>query len=129
MEAAAPFRIIDAFMLPVVATEMPGIPASWDELDRALDAQALDVNFMAAEVVEGHIQPIHGLDADQPLGIGSTYKLYVLGELARQIADGHADWDEKLAIRTDWKGAASQGADFLACEPEGAAHTLREYAE
>ncbi|HVL26303.1 MAG TPA: serine hydrolase [Thermomicrobiales bacterium] len=127
-EEQAPHRIIDAFVLPVVATELPAVPTSWHELDAGLAAQADEVNFLAAEIVDGDMLLIHALDADAPLGVGSTFKLYVLGELARQIGRDEAAWEEELAIRTDWKGIASQGADVMAYEPDGTRHTLREYA-
>ena len=63
---------------------------------------------------------------DEAGAIGSAFKLYVLGALARAVADGDATWQERLAIRDAWKSLPS-GA--MRDEPAGSAFTLRHYAE
>jgi hypothetical protein len=77
-------------------------------------------------LVNGQCQTVHALAADQPLATASTFKLYVLGELARQIEQGTASWDEPLAIRDDWKSLPSGD---MRLEPAGKAFPLRYYAE
>jgi beta-lactamase class A/pimeloyl-ACP methyl ester carboxylesterase len=108
---------------PPAAT--PAAFTSWDALDVRLRAQAPQTSFLAAEVVDGRCRPVHALDAGQRLAIASTMKLYILGELAHQIDEGRASWDEELAIRDDWKSPFS----LMEAEPAGTVHTLRYYAE
>lgn len=63
---------------------------------------------------------------DQVMAIGSAFKLWVLGALGEAVADGEADWDQPLAIRTEHKSLPS-GAMRL--EPPGKEFPLRVYAE
>jgi beta-lactamase class A len=99
---------------------------SWDELDPQLRALAPQVNFLAAELIEGECRPVHGLNAADRLGLGSTFKLYVLGALANQVEQGAASWDEEVAIQDALKSLPS---GTMQDEPEGTTHTLREFAE
>jgi beta-lactamase class A len=69
--------------------------------------------------------PIHALDAERSLAIGSTFKLYVLGELARQVAEGTATWDEEFASRADWQ---SLPTGTMQDDQEGTRHTLEAFA-
>lgn len=133
VEPEEPHRILDVFTVPLLVemlTAPPAPPATWDEFDQQLAAYAPETSFLAAEIVNGSLQPIHALDADTPLSVGSSYKLYILGELARRIEAGEASWDEPLAIRSDWKSLpAAPNDDVMAYEPTGTEHTLREHAE
>ena len=126
VEPVAPHRIDG---LDFRAAVNPGTPVplgSWQELDQRLAMLAPRINFLAAEVVDGDCRPIHGVHADRRLAIGSAFKLYVLGELARQVAAGEAAWDEELAIRDDLK---SLPLGDMRYEPAGTSHTLRHFAE
>ena len=98
----------------------------WQSFDVAYTAIAPSTNFLAAELVDGQCQPIHAVNADQRLAVGSTFKLYVLGELARQIEAGLADWDDQLPVQDRLKSKLSGGTML---EPAGTLHTLRHYAE
>jgi beta-lactamase class A len=77
-------------------------------------------------VTEASCSPIHAVNADVRLAIGSTFKLYVLGELARQVAAGDASWDETLPIQEEHKSVPAGDLRFA---PVGTEHTLRYYAE
>lgn len=57
--------------------------------------------------------------------MGSTFKLYVLGALAKQIAQGERKWTDTLAIRDEWKSLPSGEMQNL---PAGSTRTLREFA-
>ncbi len=100
--------------------------STWKGLDPWLTSLAPATNFLAAEIVDGRCQPVHGMMPERRLAVGSTFKLYVLGELARQIDAGHARWDEELAIQDRLKSLPSGGMLY---EPAGTRHTLRYFAE
>jgi beta-lactamase class A len=100
--------------------------ASWEEFDRRWSALAPRATFLAAEVVDGACEPVHALNPDERLAIGSAFKLYILGELADQIRAGEARWDEPLAIRDAWKATFSAPMSWL---KQGEERTLREFAE
>ena len=66
-------------------------PTSWDELKARLRALAPDVSFLAAEVTgDGTCEPVKGVSADTARPLGSAFKLYVLGALARAVRTGRA---------------------------------------
>jgi len=62
---------------------------------------------LAAEVRNGRLVTIHGLDPNRARAVGSAFKLYVLGALGQAIENGTASWQEKLAIRNAWKSIPS----------------------
>jgi beta-lactamase class A len=80
---------------------------SWADVERVLRGMAARVNFLAAEVVGTDVSPIHGLNEDLPLAIGSTFKLYILGALANAVAAGDIAWDDELAIKAALKSIPS----------------------
>ncbi len=125
MDPVAPNRIIGLLFKPVAAGPSASPAASWDEVDTALRELVAQPSLLAAEITGGRCAPIHALDADASRAIGSTFKLYILGELARQVAAGTAAWDEKLAIRDEWKSLPS---GTMQDEPAGTTHTLAEFA-
>ncbi len=98
----------------------------WARIDVGITPLAPATNFLAAEIVNDRCRPIHAVTPDQRLAIGSTFKLYVLGELARQVAAGRAAWDEELAIQDRFKSLPSGGMLY---EVDGTRHTLRYFSE
>ncbi|MBA2468233.1 MAG: serine hydrolase [Chloroflexia bacterium] len=71
---------------------------SWPALDQSLAALAPQSNLLVAEFQGGACATIHGRNEATPLAIASTFKLYVLGELARQIQAGEVDWDDGIVL-------------------------------
>ena len=65
----------------------------WDDLDRSLSSYAAESNFLVAEFAGNGCTTIHDRNAIEPLAIASVFKLYVLGELARQVQLGQAELD------------------------------------
>ena len=106
-------------------------PGSWAELQKELTAVASEVSMFAAEVTSGSCQPIFGFQEDRALAIGSVFKLYVLGELARQIDEGLATWEELLPIRDEIRSYGSIGrpGDSTNDAAAGTELPLRRYAE
>lgn len=122
-----PYLITDLLFQPAgQKAATPTAVSSWDEVDRLLMGTAPQVHLLVAEVVKGKLQPIHGLNEAKPMPLGSAFKLYVLGELAHQIDEGKAHWDDELAIRDDWKSIPSGD---MRNEPAGTKFTLQHYAE
>ncbi|MDQ3044532.1 MAG: serine hydrolase, partial [Chloroflexota bacterium] len=112
-----------------VLREMPAAAATaaaWAEFDLAYDYAAPQTNFLAAEVVDGGCETVHALHADRRLALASTFKLYVLAELANQIASGDAAWEEMLPIQNELKSMPSGGTLYA---PAGTRFTLRYFAE
>lgn len=64
-------------------------------------------------------------DAGSTLAIGSTFKLWVLGALAEQVAAGHAAWHEQLAISDAPKSLPS---GTMQVQPEGEKFSLEHFA-
>lgn len=125
VDAAAPNRITGLLFKPVTAGPSASPIASWGELDTALRGLVPAPSMLAAEITGGRCAPIHALDADRSLAIGSAFKLFVLGELARQVSAGTVTWDDQLAIRADWKSLPS---GTMQNEPAGTQYTLAEFA-
>jgi len=57
--------------------------SSWANLDRSLEPLAPRSNLLVAEFRGSSCATIHGRNEATRLAIASTFKLYVLGELAR----------------------------------------------
>lgn len=112
------------------AQVIPGVGASsaatWDVLDEKLAALPGTANFHAARLnPDGSLTALHTFNPDARLAVGSTFKLYVLGALAQKIQSGSATWDQKLALRDDWKSLPS---GVMQHDPAGTEHSLSEYA-
>jgi len=101
-------------------------PKSWNELDRDLAALAPTASLLAAEVTDGSCRPVHARDAGRVTAIGSSFKLYVLAELAAQVADGRLDWEQPVAIENRYRSIPHGG---LLYAPDGRRYSLRYLAE
>jgi hypothetical protein len=84
------------------------------------------VSFAAARVTGSRCVLTHGVDPGTARPLGSAFKLYVLGALARTISDGKLSWDTPLALDPAWKSLPS---GILQDQPDGTVHTLAEYAD
>ena len=117
-----------ALLAPLLTTTGAASAATapdWKQIDRALNRLAAEGNLLVAEVVDGACTPAHGWRANARLAIASTFKLYVLAELARQIETGEAAWDERYPIQDAYR---SMPSGDLAYAPEGTMVTLERYA-
>lgn len=99
--------------------------ASFEEFDSWLGNQAPQVGFQVAEITDGTCQPIHTNNAEEPLAVASTFKLWVLLELAERIASGEISWDDELPIADELKSLPS---GTLQTEPPGSSIALSTYA-
>ncbi|HYI13914.1 MAG TPA: serine hydrolase [Thermomicrobiales bacterium] len=123
VEETEPYRMTGLNFQPVPA---PIEFASWEDFDTQFAALAAESSFLAAEIVDGECVSVHALNPDTRLAIGSAFKLYILGELARKIDAGEVAWDDELEINDAWKSLPS---GIMQDEPAGTPFTLQHYAE
>lgn len=67
--------------------------------------------------------PALSLNADTPLGLGSTFKFYVLAALGKQVADGERSWDDIVPL-----SVKSFPSGMMQDYPPGSPHSLHTYA-
>ncbi len=116
---------IESLLLQPADTDQPE-GYTFTQLDADLAAFAPRAALGIYDVTQGSCDVIHEHNGDQPLAIGSIFKLWVLAELANQIQQGAAAWDEPLAVRADLR---SNPAGQVYQLDDGDTLTLREYAE
>jgi hypothetical protein len=88
------------------------------------------VGFLAARVdPDGTCDPVHEVAPSTPRPIGSQFKLFVLGALAEQVADGRVAWDQTVtvddAVRSLGNGPETGALQFVA---SGTAVSVEEAA-
>jgi hypothetical protein len=107
--------------------ELTDPPQTLTELTEALAAFEPHVGFLRAEVgADGECVPVASLHPDQPLPLGSTFKLYVLGAVAAAVAAGDVTWDQPVEMR-DERDSLPSGV--TQDEPIGTTLTVRELAQ
>lgn len=112
---------------PVAVTTTPdAAPTSWSDLKRSFSAIAPLVSVTIGEVHDGSCDPIARVEPDLVLPIASSFKLYVLGELAYQVGEGTAAWDELLPLQTRY---ISQPNGDMRYMPVGSEYPLSYYAD
>lgn len=98
---------INGALFTVPATPQPS-PTSWDELDRRARKAAARVGFLAAEVkADGTCRPAHAVAGGVARPLGSMFKLYVLGAVAKKIEQGRFSWDTAMTIKPELKSLPS----------------------
>ncbi|WP_411342128.1 serine hydrolase [Sphingopyxis sp. J-6] len=81
----------------VIGLRLTGFQMADDSYDRvAAELAALPGNtgFLVAELDGAAIRPLAMANSDKQFAVGSTFKLYVLDELAAQIAAGERKWSD-----------------------------------
>lgn len=116
--------VVAGLVVPSVAAVAAPVDP-WERLERDVAALAPATSFLIAEVEGAECRPIAGVEPSRRVGIASTFKLYVLAELARQVAADRAEWDEELAITSSLKSMPSGDLVF---EAPGTRHTLLDLA-
>lgn len=85
-------------LLLTPAPNSSDIPQTWGEVEAALKQLPGELSVLVASVNEIDLDPVYSVNADKRLGIGSAFKLWVLGALAELVHEGEATWDEPLAL-------------------------------
>lgn len=101
--------------------ETPQLEVSVEEAVSALSALPGDVHVLAIRSGE----EIAAVNADQPLAVGSTFKLLILQVLREQIANGQHSWDDVVLLKEDLKSLPS---GFLQTWPAGSQLTIESLA-
>lgn len=101
-------------------------PSPWARLDSAQVSAAPLSNLLVAEFAGGRCQTIHERNADQRLAIASTFKLYVLGELALQVRAGTVAWTQEIALSPTLRSMPSGDYAFAS---SGTRVSVRNLAE
>jgi beta-lactamase class A len=83
------------------------------------------VSFAACRLGDGKPEVVASHEPERALGLGSTFKLWILGTLARDVADGKHRWDEVVRLS---KRDRSMPSGRLQDWPEGAPVTLHTLA-
>jgi len=81
----------------VSGLRVTGFAMASDNFDKvAAEIAALPgaTGFLVAEIDDARILPVAQAGADRQFAVGSTFKLYVLDELAAQVADGKRRWSD-----------------------------------
>ena len=120
IESGAPYRIHSLwFGLPQSMTLTPG------EIIGKLKALHGRASLAVFRLDGAAPRLLHGLEPDAPLAVGSTFKLYVLGELARQAAAGRVPWDRVVRLE---EGLKSLPSGVLQTWPAGTPVTVQALA-
>lgn len=95
-------------------------PAGADPLDAAVATfRELPGRVSLVVLEDGRLR--QSIAPDQPLAVGSAFKLAVLAALADQVRGGRHRWDEVVTLRPEWKSLPS---GILQGWPDGAPVTL-----
>lgn len=87
------------------------------------DVQALpgETSILITPLASG--EPVLAHNSDQPMAIGSTFKLYILSTLARQVAAGERSWADTVMLDNE-----GQLSGVTSTWPQGAPITLHTLA-
>ena len=144
-------KIATLLLQPGIDQRVPALK-SWDDLKQRLGAGAARSSFTVREIVEHttrrlvpdgettstttttyrEIESRVQYHSEEPLAIGSAFKLWVLGALAQAIESGDlgeggdGGWGRTLKIQTALKSLPS---GVMQNEPDGKEFTLRQFAE
>jgi beta-lactamase class A len=87
----------------------------WFGLAEPLQAASLEGSVKTFSQLFGQVsvlvteegKPLASLNPDQPLGVGSAFKLAIIGALSSQIAAGKQHWDHVFPLNPAWKSLPS----------------------
>lgn len=71
---------------------------SFDKVVAEIAALPGSSGFLVAQIDGKAIKPLAGANADRQFAIGSTFKLYILDELAAQVAAGQRKWSDVVPL-------------------------------
>lgn len=85
----------------VTGLRVTGVTVANDSFDKVAAGIAKlpgQTGFLVAELDGTAIRPLASANADRQFATGSTFKLYILGELAAQIAAGKRRWSDVVPL-------------------------------
>lgn len=118
VEPSAPYKIAGFFIRPPVkpVANLKGIEEEFASLSGMSSLTVVDLT-------NGTVLASHASSTRLP--IGSTFKLYVLGELARRINEGTLKWDDVILLDSS---ARSMPSGVLQSWPHGSPLTVHTLA-
>jgi hypothetical protein len=118
-------QIVGLLVQPAELPALENPPATLEEAGSRLSEHG-EASLLAAEVNAGQCVPIHSLEAERPVPLGSAFKLYVLGALAEAVALGEVAWADEIVITDELKSVPS---GVLQDRESGSTVTVLEAAE
>ncbi|HYH13503.1 MAG TPA: serine hydrolase [Thermomicrobiales bacterium] len=118
------FMTVLVLAAPQLGAAAPGV--GWASIDQQFSQIAPGNNLLVAEFSGNGCRTIHAVNADTQLAIASTFKIYVLGEVARQVQAGEVAWDDPITLTESLRSMPS--GDF-AWARTGQQVTVRQLAE
>ncbi len=109
-----------------VTAQQPTASLLFTQIDRELATVAPQSNLLIAEFRGSTCSTIHGQNEDTPLAIASVFKLYVLGELARQVQLGESAWNDTIVLNDNLRSMPSGDYAYL---PAGTRATVLDLAQ
>jgi beta-lactamase class A len=85
----------------ITGLRVTGVAVANDSFDKvAAEIAALpgQTGFLVAELSDAGIRPLASANPDRQFAVGSTIKLYVLDELAAQVAAGKRKWSDVVPL-------------------------------
>jgi hypothetical protein len=117
----APPHLVTGFF---IGPPLP-VAKSIDEMITQLKSLPGGTSLFVATIEPGGLRPIAQLNAEKPLAIGSAFKLYVLGELIRELAAQERHWTDVVPLDDT---ARSLPSGFLRDWPVGSPLTIHTLA-
>ena len=71
---------------------------SFDKVAAEITALPGQTGFLVAELGEAGFRPLAAANADRQFAVGSAFKLYILDELAAQVAAGNRRWSDVVPL-------------------------------
>jgi hypothetical protein len=124
--AAVTFGLPQSARVAAAQDATPAAALTWDEFDQMLEATSPHTGVLAAEIIDEAPVLIHGVNADDVMPVGSSFKWYVLGTIGQQIEEGTLDWEQLVTIEEAHKSVPSGDLRYA---PDGTQYTLRYLAE
>ncbi len=118
IETQAPYLIAGLFLRPPVKAV-----ASLESLQKEFATLGGQVSFMAMNVGGGSIAS--AINTSERLPVGSTFKLYVLGEIVRAVREKEHKWTDIVRLDSSWRSLPS---GRLHTWPHGSPMTLHSLA-
>ncbi len=119
--------LIDTFYFDTVTVpDTPDKPKSWGGMKPFFESIAPGSAFIAGEIINGEFSQISEYNSDEEFPIASSFKLFVLGAMATQVAAGEHAWSETVTISTIY-GACHQASLYY--EPAGSTYPLEYIVE
>lgn len=115
-----------SLLLAPVTAQQPVASLLFTRIDTELSSIAPQNNLLIAEFRGSTCSTIHGQNEDTPLAIASVFKLYVLGELARQVQLGEAAWNDTIVLSDSLRSMPSGNYAF---QSAGTRATVMELAQ